>query len=136
MTDKTFEGNKYCRTYVGGSKQAELDIFKKVQGTAEDNSECDWLEYRRILFAYLDDMLHVLSTWKTTFSNWSYAMLLLCVLFSNSQLLFIFYLSMGILFQIMRYLFAKKEEAKLRSYYMSYNIVRDEIKKSTGLEIE
>lgn len=54
---------KFKRTYIGGSKREENRKFLEVQGTAEDNSECNWFEYRRMLKEYCDDRLNILVSW-------------------------------------------------------------------------
>lgn len=63
MIHRKFDSLKFKRTFIGGSKQQELKKFAEVQGTKEDNSECNWLEYRRILKEYCDDRLNVLLSW-------------------------------------------------------------------------
>ena len=64
MVHREFNTLKFRRTFIGGSKQRELDIFLEAQGTKEDNSECNWLEYRRLLMKYCDDILNVILSWR------------------------------------------------------------------------
>jgi len=63
MIHRKFDNLKFTRTYIGGSKQRENELFLEVQGTKEDNSECNWLEYRRMLKEYCDDKLNILLSW-------------------------------------------------------------------------
>ena len=63
MIHREFKNLKFRRTFIGGSKQEELKRFIEVQGTKEDNSECNWVEYRRMLKEYCDDRLNILLTW-------------------------------------------------------------------------
>ena len=63
MIHRKFKKRKFVRTYIGGSKAEELRMFTDVQGTKEDNSECNWLEYRRLLMEYCNDVLNVIVTW-------------------------------------------------------------------------
>ena len=64
MIHRKFDGLKFRRTFIGGSKQQELKKFAEVQGAKEDNSECNWLEYRRIFMQYFDDKLNILLSWR------------------------------------------------------------------------
>jgi len=63
MIHRKFNKLKFTRTYIGGSKQRENELFLEAQGTKEDNSECNWLEYRRMLKEYCDDKLNILLSW-------------------------------------------------------------------------
>ena len=56
MIQREYENLKFKRTYTGGSKMNEFKIFKQVQNSS---GECDWIEYRRILFPYFEDVMHV-----------------------------------------------------------------------------
>ena len=127
--------NKYRRTYIGGSKKKETELFIKVQGTKEDNSDCDWLEYRRLLKVYLDDVLLVLSSWKGFFLRESYAFLIAGVIFMKTQQIFIICISIAILSQILYFIFKKKEKRFFKAYDMTQTILLNEIKKSTGFDI-
>lgn len=64
MIHRKFNNLKFTRTYIGGSKKEENRVFTEVQGTKEDNSECNWLEYRRYFMEYCDDKLNILLSWK------------------------------------------------------------------------
>ena len=64
MIQRKFNKLKFTRTYIGGSKKEELRVFAEVQGTKEDNSECNWLEYRRYFMQYCDDVLNILMSWR------------------------------------------------------------------------
>lgn len=63
MIHRKFNNFKFRRTYIGGSKREENRMFLEVQGTKEDNSECNWFEYRRMLKEYCDDKLNILVSW-------------------------------------------------------------------------
>ena len=63
MIHRKFSNLKFRRTFIGGSKKEELKRFAEVQGTKEDNSECNWLEYRQLLKTYCDDKLNILLSW-------------------------------------------------------------------------
>ena len=136
MVHRTFDNLKFKRTYIGGSKQRENETFSKVQGNKEDNSECDWLEYRRILTQYFDDQLNVILSWCLVLKNLSFALAIIAVIamFINT------YISFSILFIsiIVRGLYVylkKKESKKLFFYNYSLDVTLNEIREQTGLEL-
>jgi hypothetical protein len=128
--------SKYRRTYIGGSKKKEKEIFLKVQGTKEDNSDCDWLEYRRLLKTYLDDIITVLSSWKGLCLRESYAFLFIAILYMKTPLFFYGSIGIAILFQIGYFIFKKKEKKFFKSYELSQTVLLNEIKKVTGLDLD
>jgi hypothetical protein len=127
---------KFRRTYIGGSKKKEIEIFLKVQGIENDNSDCDWLEYRRLLKTYLDDVLLVLGSWKNSCSYESYVMLLVSVMFMKYIVVFHVFIGLGVLFQILRFIFKKKEKNKLATYSLCQTILLNEIRKATGMNLD
>jgi len=136
MIQIEFEESKYRRTYIGGSKKKEMEIFLKVQGTKEDNSDCDWLEYRRLLKTYLDDVIIVLASWKGFCLRESYAFLFIAAMFMKMQLFFYMLIGIAVLFQIAYFLFKKKEKDFFSSYELSQTVLLNEIKKVTGLDLD
>lgn len=134
MKNREYENLKFKRTYLGGSKKKEFEIFKQVQNIG---GECDWTEYKRILLPYLEDVAHV------RFSR-AYATKILSVIFLVTSLLFgIFHFTtlsiiivlLSILFRSLFIIFDFKSKQALRSYDLSFYFLKNEIKKSTGLEI-
>jgi hypothetical protein len=128
--------NKYRRTYAGRSKKKENEIFLKVQGTKKDNSDCDWLEYRRILFVYLKDVITVLSSWKQYCLIESYLFLFSSIIFLKTQYALFILLGIAIIFQILHFIFSEKEKEFLRAYDMSQTILLNEIKKNLGFDLD
>ena len=128
--------NKYRRTYAGGSRKKENEIFLKVQGTKGDNSDCDWLEYRRILLAYLKDVIIVLSSWKQYCLIESYLFLFSSIIFLKTQYALFILLGIAIIFQILHFIFSKKEKEFLRAYDMSQTLLLNEIKKRLGFDLD
>jgi hypothetical protein len=128
--------NKYRRTYIGGSKKKEDEIFLKVQGTKEDNSDCDWIEYRRLLKTYKDDVLLVMGSWKQTLHYESYIMLFMALLWMKYSTLVYVSIGLGVLFQIAYLIIKNKENKKLRQFDMCITILHEEIKKVTGLNLD
>jgi len=134
MIDRTFAKYKYRRTYIGGSKKDEMRTFTKVQGRAEDNSDCDWFEYRRILSEYYDDVLNVLFSWKTLTENISNVILIIGILFLHTDVVFFPLIALSIIVRIVSYKLELKVEKILKNYNMCLTVTLGEIKKLTGLE--
>jgi hypothetical protein len=135
MIDKTFEKYKYRRTYIGGSKKDEMRTFTKVQGRADDNSQCDWFEYRRILSQYYDDVLNVLFSWKNLTENISNVILIVGILFLHTDAIFYSLIATSIIVRIISYKLGLKVENILKNYEMCLSVTLNEIKKLTGLEL-
>jgi hypothetical protein len=134
MIDRTFNEKKYRRTYIGGSKQKEMRIFTKVQGKADDNSECDWLEYRRIIMQYFDDIWNVLDSWKSLTENISSAIMIIAILFMNNSAIFLPIITLSVIVRIISFRLGLKIEKILKDYNMCLSTTLGEIKKLTGFE--
>jgi hypothetical protein len=134
MINREYENLKFKRTYTGGSKRKELEIFKQVQNS---DGNCDWIEYRRILFPYFEDVIHVAFSRAYITRILSAVFLAISFLFGivNFTVLTILILSLSVLLRFLFFNFERKTKQALRSYDLSLNIVKNEIKKSTGLEI-
>jgi len=134
MENRNYEYLKFKRTYTGGSKAKELEIFDRVQNT---NDCCDWIEYRRILFPYLEDMLHVNFSRSFIAKKLSFLFLGLSFLlgFFHVTILSIIVLLLAIIFRISLFSFERKIRETQLSYNMSIGIVKNEIKIMTGLDI-
>jgi ABC-type multidrug transport system fused ATPase/permease subunit len=132
MIHRKFDKLKFTRTYIGGSKQREIEIFTEVQGTKEDNSECNWLEYRRMLRHYLDDILNILLSWRYVLGIVSiiFAVIALILTFGNPYLGIIVLFFSLITHSISRYL-NRKEQKILSAYNFSLELINQE----TGLNL-
>jgi len=135
MIIRNFEGKKYRRTYIGGTKEKEFEIFLNVQGTKEDNSECDWLEYRRIFTEYFNDKLHVLLSWKTLMLELSYFFLILSILSHKNMFLFFILIGIGIILQIMGRILSFIINRHSINYDIGLSITLSEIQKQTGFQL-
>ena len=132
MIHRKFNNLKFTRTYIGGSKQRELEIFTVVQGTKEDNSDCNWIEYRRLLIEYCDDILNIVLTWVYVYN-------VLRIIFLGLALLISFInpvtsIPVLVIFGIFHYLYnnaRKKENIILLEYKLSLDVINRE----TGLEL-
>lgn len=134
MIEREYESLKFKRTYSGGSKKKEFEIFKQVQNAG---GNCDWIAYKRILFPYFEDVIHV------TFSH-AYIAKILSVVFIAFSLslvlhhlviLSIITLLLSTFSRILFIIFERKTKQALMSYKLSYTVVKNEVKKTTGLEI-
>jgi len=132
MIHRKFNGLKFKRTYIGGSKHRELEIFTEVQGTKEDNSECNWLEYRRLLMTYCDDVLNIILSWKyvSGILRIVFAGLTVLVSFMNPTVS-IFVLGVSAIFHFLHIYFKNKEMKRLSEY----NFSLDTINQQTGLAL-
>jgi len=136
MIIRNFEGKKYLRTYVGGSREKELETFLKVQGTKEDNSECDWLEYRRIFTAYFNDVLHVLLSWQDLVRKLSILTVILCALFFKIQIVFFILIGILIVLQIVQINLKLRQSRHANNYDLGLDITLSEIHKQTGFQLD
>jgi len=135
MIHRKFDKLKFTRTYIGGSKQREIEIFTEVQGTKEDNSEVDWFEYRRIFTEYSNDILNIVLSWKylTNVLSVGFAALGLVLSFLNpkiAMLVFIIAIALHLGFQYFKY----SENKWLGSFDYSFDTILSSIKKQSGLE--
>jgi len=135
MIHRKFDNLKFRRTYIGGSKQRENQIFTEVQGTKEDNSEVNWFEYRRVFTQYCDDTLNIILSWKYLSLIVSYIFLVIATLASFVSLkVSLIFLVFAIVSQLGFQYLKRKEKKNLSDFNYSLNSIHSEIKKRTGLE--
>jgi hypothetical protein len=133
MIQREFDSLKLKRTYLGGSKKRELKIFKETQTSIN----FDWIEYRRILFPYFEDVMHVYFSRAFITKILSMVLLGISMFFCVAELhitsfaILIFSIFSRILFII----YERKTKQVLNSYNLSHDVVKNEIKNQTGLEI-
>ena len=135
MINKTFINNKYCRTYIGGSKLKELEIFLKVQNIKNKSNNCNWLEYRKILTAYIEDKLHILFSWKQLLHKIGYTLLIISIVLFNHKIIITITLSLSIITFIVGSILNKYLQHKIKEYNMCLNITLNEIYKQTGFKL-
>jgi hypothetical protein len=132
MIHRKFNKLKFTRTYVGGSKQRELEIFASVQGTKEDNSECDWFEYRRVLMQYCDDVLNITLSWAYVFNVMRYGFLVLGFLVSFLNPMYsIPAIILSAIALILFEVFKTRESRKMAAYNFSLDVINQQ----TGVEL-
>jgi hypothetical protein len=132
MIHRKFNNLKFSRTYIGGSKKEESRIFAEVQGTKEDNSECKWLEYRRILKEYCDDKLNILLSWRVVSGKLRIVFAVLALLISYSQpAVGLVLLAVASIFHALYWHLKCLEVKRLSEYNFSLNIINEQ----TGLSL-
>ncbi len=125
MINRTFN-RKYKRTYLGGSKQEETRRFLEVQGTKEDNSECDWLKYGRMLSDYLDDRLNVLLSWKEVMKIGAMVFAVITVLVTTINVVAAgVFFGIALLFKLIEWRMKKTEVVWLGEYRFSLEIINE-----------
>ena len=136
MINEDYKQLKFKRTYLGGSEAKELEIFKYVQDT-DGNGTCDWLEYRRILFPYIEDELHVNFSRSYLSERLSYVLLGLSFVLGLSHLIILslVILSMSIALRALHFYFKHKIKETQLSHNLSLSIVKRQIKNLIGLDI-
>jgi hypothetical protein len=134
MIQREYDGLKLKRTYFGGSKKKEFEIFKKTQNAG---GECDWIEYKRILFPYFEDILHVYFSRAFITKILSVVLLGISMFFCVAELHMVSFtiLMFSIFSRILFINYERKTKQVLNSYNLSHDVVKNEIKNQTGLEI-
>ena len=133
MIDRTFDGEKYVRTYVGGSKQAEKEYFKSTQGVENDNSDCNWFAYKNLLTKYFDDKLHVMLSWELLVSKLSFVVLIISVFLYNFPIACFIALELALFLLIISLVIKRKKENERRIYDFCLSVTLNEIKRISGL---
>lgn len=132
MIHRKFNKLKFSRTYIGGSKQQENEIFASVQGTKEDNSECNWFEYRRLLMKYCDDNLNIILSWKTVLNVLRHVFLALGILIAFLNPTYAIIAALISFISYMIYLFQSNKERKTLA---QYEFALDIINRETGVDL-
>lgn len=134
MIYREFNKLKFKRTYIGGSKQKELKILNDVQGTMEDNSDCNWFEFKNLLIQHLDDILNIILSWEYIFNILRIVFIIIAVFISTINPYFsIPILLLSIIFHFTFQYLKYRERKKLSEYDFILNILTTEINKQTGI---
>lgn len=136
MINKIFKGYKFRRTYIGGSKQVEADWFEIIGGVKKDASDCDWVEYKRLLTLHFDDLLHVLLTWKDITLKISLGLLVVGVLIFKFLIPFFIIIGFSLIFMIIHLIFKNKEKNKLLEYNLCITVSNFKIGELYGIQIQ
>lgn len=136
MINKLFKGYKFTRTYIGGSKQVEADWFEIIGGIKKDASDCDWVEYKRLLTLHFDDLLHVLLTWKDITLKISLGLLLGGIMLFQLLISFFVLIGLSLIFMIIHLIFKYKEKNKLLEYNLCITVSNFKIEELYGIQIQ
>jgi len=137
MIHRKFDKLKFTRTYIGGSKQRELELFTEVQGTKEDNSDCNWLEYRRLFSEYSNDVLNIILSWEHISNILTIIFGILAVLISFvSGYVGVVFLILSFGFHIIYRYLKQRERRSLFEFDFSFDIILSAIKQETGFELD
>jgi hypothetical protein len=135
MISENYKYLKFKRTYLGGSKEKKLQIFMQVQNT-DGNGTCDWLEYRRILFPYLADELHVNFSRSVVSKKLSFILLgisfLLILLHATALSIATIILAVG--FNALHQYFEHRISETQSSHNLSITIIKKQMKNLFGLD--
>lgn len=137
MKIKEFNKLKFFRTYIGGSKKNEKKFFEKIEGTMEDNSDCDWFVFRRMLYVQYYDILNVIFSWKILLKKLKYIFIVIGFLFLiNNLFFFLLFFILSIISNLVSNYLEKYEKRILSNYTLCLNIILDEINRLTGLNLD
>lgn len=134
MINRVYNGYKYRRTYIGGSRKSELASIISTQGYCDDNSDCNWIEYNQQLSHVIYDRLHVLFSWESLFVE-SFQILTLLYLIPSNATIHSVISTVMILSLITSIILSHYLRIKLKIYNICLSISRDELFKQTGIKL-
>jgi len=134
MINRTFSNYKFMRTYIGGSKKKELEMFSIVQDDENNNINCDWFKFKRMIIFYYDDFLNVILSWRNSLNYFSILTILLSAILFKYKLLSLVFLLVSIIFKIITYLLKRKLNRQIKLYDFSLTITLGEIYKISGIQ--
>jgi len=127
MINITFDKYKFFRTYINGSRKNEIEAFLRVQGTKDDNSECDWFEYGALMQFYFRDLLNVIRTWKVFTIRLSLALMIISILLFNLVLFFSISMMLSFISMAIHLILKRKQDIKLRFYDLCLTVIADQM---------
>lgn len=130
-----FNRLKFFRSYIGGSKKTEKEMFKIIQGVNEDNSDCDWFVFRRMLYISYYDKLNVIFSWKRLLNNIKFILLIPTIFIYTNIIILISLLLLSIILHLISIYLKKLEKNTLFNYNFCLDIILNEINKVTGLNL-
>ena len=136
--DKTFEGLKFKRSYIGGTKQSESNLFDVVQDVKNDYENVDYIKYREMLIHYGNDILHIMISYELVLKHISIALSLLTiymVITLTNSLIFIIPLIISIISGISFIYLRNKGRKRLAQYWTCIDIVNSEIETQTTYKL-
>jgi hypothetical protein len=125
MINITYNKHKYFRTYINGSRNNEIETFIKVQGTKEDNSECDWFEYAALMQTYYRDLLNVFNSWKILTFRLSLIFMVVSILLFNTLVLSSIAMLLSLILMSIHLILKRKQEDHLKFYDLCLTVIAD-----------
>lgn len=129
--DRNYNYLKFRRTYIGNSKKNELKVFSEVQ------NNLNWIEYRKILFQYFEDLLHVYFSCSYLSNIISFTLLGISIFSLTLGILIVTHITtmLAIMFQLLNYHFKYLIKKTFLSYNISNVIIKNQLNKTYGLNI-
>jgi len=127
MLYREFNKLKFKRTYIGGSKKNEQKILNDVQGQKNDNSDCNWFEFKSLIIKYFDDKLNILLSWKYMFNLFSIIFISIAVIISLISIYFsILVLLLSLLFQLTSQFFKFLGKKNISEYDFIITLINEQ----------
>jgi len=139
MINRNYERLKLSRTYIGGSKKEELKTFKNTCNVKEnpEDTEVDWLEFRRLVITNFEDILHVTCSRKFVTEKLSYRLLGISFGFVLLKLIVVFFIFLGLsitIYCLFQY-FKHKENREIGNYNVVMVFTNNAIREELGLSM-
>jgi hypothetical protein len=135
MINITFDKLKLVRTYKGGNKKEEIKIFNEIQLDYENNTNLIF-QYKSMLLDYINDILHVMFSWKIITEIISYFLLALSIITLEYFTPSIILCFLSIIFFGTSKILNEMLKTKLKVYDTAINILKQEIYNKTGVALE
>lgn len=136
--NRIFDNYKFKRTYIGGSKKSEKQMFDETQSDEKTGRDVNWFEYRKLLINHFDDKLNVIFSWRILLKNIAIilAIVSLISLYFKNINLFVGLVILSILSQLISIYLKKKENKEMGGYDFCLTITNNEIKQKTGIVLD
>lgn len=123
---------KFFRTYIGGSKKKELNLFLNAQG-----DQIDWFEFRKLVILNFEDVLHVTFSRKFAtkrLSFWFLGISFCMILFKIIILAFICF-GLALISQIFFNYFRYREGRNIVNYDIIIRFTNNFIRQEFGINL-
>jgi hypothetical protein len=137
--NRNYEKLKLVRTYIGGSKKKELQIFLKSQGINDDEvytDSCiiDWLEFRKLVVTRFEDIICVNYSRRFYAEKLAYLFLSMGVVLYRFKTLSLISISIAVFFYALFKHYKRTEGRNILNYNAAIRITNGMIRQELGLE--
>lgn len=137
--NRNYEKLKLLRTYIGGSKKKELQIFLKSQGINEgevytDSCIIDWLKFRKLVVTRFEDILCVNYSRRFYAEKLAYLFLSMGIVLCKFKMLSLISVSIAILFYALFKHYKRTEGRNIFDYNIAIGLTNTMIRQEFGLE--